>query len=126
MGPSLLIDTDVFIDYLRDHPPAKGLFSGTVPEHIAFSAITETELLSGRINDDPAARGALLRFLGHLQKVAVDNPIAKRAGDIRRETGIGSPDAIIAATAIELKAELVTRNVKHFQGIRGLKARKPY
>ena len=36
------------------------------------------------------------------------------------------PDSIIAATAIINKSELLTRNVKDFEKIKGLRVRSPY
>jgi predicted nucleic acid-binding protein len=49
--------------------------------------------------------------------------VAERAGRIRRETGIRLPDALIAATAIEHKLSLFTRNRADFERVAGLRIR---
>ena len=49
--------------------------------------------------------------------------IAERAGRIRRETGVRLPDALIAATAIEERLLLATRNRRDLERVRGLRFR---
>jgi len=58
-------------------------------------------------------------FLDGLVSVAVDIPIARRAGAMLGElratgTTIGIADAIIAATALQFGAPLLTNNVEHY------------
>ncbi len=62
-------------------------------------------------------------FIGPLREVAVDRSIAERAGRVRRETGIRLPDALIAATAIERKLVVASRNARDFSRARGLRVR---
>ena len=57
--------------------------------------------------------------------VPVDDAIAERAGRLRRGTSRRLPDALIAATALQHRLTLVTRNVRDFEGIRGLRLRRP-
>lgn len=62
------------------------------------------------------------RLLDGLPQVELTAPIAKRAGEIEGETqasdpngiGVGSADAIIAATAIELEEPVVTDDTRDF------------
>ena len=122
-----LVDTNVFVDHLRGHPAAVVFFEGLRGANdVAFSSICETEMLAGRANAVPSVRSALLRFLQRWKKLDVSNPIALRAGDLVRTHGLSVPDAIIAATAIHHKAELVTRNTKDFRRVKGLRTRVPY
>ncbi|OJI06557.1 hypothetical protein BK004_03070 [bacterium CG10_46_32] len=51
------------------------------------------------------------------ETIAVNDEIAQRAGEIRRRFKTGIIDAIIAATTIHTNATLITKNVKHFEGI---------
>ncbi|MBA2374411.1 MAG: PIN domain-containing protein [Chloroflexi bacterium] len=47
------------------------------------------------------------------------------AGRIRRGSSLRLPDALIAATALQHRLTLVTRNVRDFNGVKGLKLRSP-
>jgi hypothetical protein len=123
----MLIDTNVFVDYLRGHEPARKFFSSLSHYgEVAFSAITETEIMTGSANDDVAVREKTLNFLRQWTKLSLGNPVASFAGDLRREHGLAVPDAIIAATARAHNAELITRNLKDFQRVPELRVRAPY
>ncbi len=121
-----VIDTDIFIDALHGVEKAEKLLKASIENVDAFSAITESELLSGKDCDDKGKREALLHLLSLLTKISVDNPIAQIAGDLRRNYRIALPDALIAATALHLNAKLVTRNTKDFSAIREIELESPY
>ena len=116
-----LIDTDVLIDYLRDRNEAVTYLESLAPP-LSVSAITVAELYAGV--RDGKERATLDQFVGSFQVVAVDTMIALRAGIIRRDFGkshgTGLADAIIAATAEALHADLVTLNRKHFQMLKNI------
>ncbi len=120
-----IIDTDIFIDLLRAVKDAEKFFSN-LDEEIAFSAITEGELISGRECDNAKQREDILHFLAQFGKIPVDNPLIQIAGDIRREFGVKLPDAIIAASALTTGAVLITRNLSDFKKIKNLKVERPY
>ena len=106
----VLVDTDVFIDHLR----------GAVPiepgrHRLHYSVITRAELFAGT-----SATEAVSRLLSPFRELPVDRPISERGGRIKRETGIPMPDALIAATAIEHRLGVATRNTRHFETVRGL------
>ena len=109
----LLVDTDAFIDHLRG---AAELRPGRHRVH--YSVITRTELFAGN-----SASDLVVRLLAPFREIAVDRTVAERAGRIARESGARLPDALIAATAIEHKLAVVTRNRKHFEPIRGVRLR---
>ncbi len=111
--PDILVDTDVFIDHLRG---AVEIRPGRHRLH--YSVITRAELFAGASGTDVATR-----VLAPLREIPVDRAIAERASRIRREFGVRMPDALIAATALERKLSLSTRNKKHFESIRGLRIR---
>jgi toxin FitB len=112
----LLLDSDVIVDHLRGH---RRIVAGT--DELYVSAVTRAELFSGRGVEERRIR----RLLGAMIGVPVDDATAERAGRLRRATGRRLPDALIAATALEHRLTLVTRNLRDFEGIRGLKVRSP-
>ena len=122
----IVIDSNILIDYLRDFAPAKRFIMSLPDQGVIFSAVVETELLAGRENNDVVLRAMLLQMLSKWSKVSVDNTIAVIAGDIAREYGVQTPDALVAATALESESILYTNNIKHFRHIKNLKVRKPY
>jgi predicted nucleic acid-binding protein len=111
----LLLDTDVLIDVLR------GARRLTVTGHrVAYSVITRAELFSGRAKDEEDFRILLSPF----RELDVNAAIAEHAGRLARSR-VDMSDALIAATALEHGLELVTRNVRDFKGISGLRVRDP-
>lgn len=126
MEKKILIDTNIFIDHLRGYTPAVDFFSSLSQKEVLFSAITESELLAGSINQSTEKRELLLQFLEQWTKISVDNPLAVTAGDLSRVYKMDIPDAIIAASALQEGSVLITRNIKDFQKIKGLKVIAPY
>ena len=112
----LLIDTDVFVDHLRG---ARRLDVGG--DHIAYSVVTRCELFAGREDDEAIVRILLAPFA----EVPITRSIAERAGRLRRATRVRTPDALIAATALEGNLTLVTRKVAGFSGIEDLRIQSP-
>jgi predicted nucleic acid-binding protein len=114
--PDLLVDTDVFVDHLRG---ARRIQPSR--ERILYSVVTRCELFAGREAEEETVQLLLEPF----EELPVDRPIAERAGRLRRAVGLRTPDALIAATALEHKLVLVTRNTRDFQSARDLKLRSP-
>ncbi len=112
----ILLDSDVLVDHLRGH---RRIATGRDELHI--SAITRAELFSGRGAEERRVR----RLLEPMTDLPVDAAIAERAGRLRRDSRLRLPDALVAATAVGHRLTLVTRNVRDFKGIRGLKLRPP-
>ncbi len=110
-----VVDSDVFIDHLRGF---RELRPGRNRLH--YSVVTRCELFSGTVETE-----RIQKLLGSFRELTVDRAVAERAGRIRREVRIGTPDALIAATAIEHRMTLVTRNLRHFEAVRQLRIRQP-
>ena len=111
-----LIDTDVLIDHFRGARPFE---PGAQPA--AYSVVTRCELLAGRSADEKV----IGLVLGAMREHPVDRAVADRAGRLRRRYGLRTPDALIAATAVEHDLTLVTRNRGDFAAVQGLKVRAP-
>jgi predicted nucleic acid-binding protein len=84
------------------------------------------EILKGLRSAERVHTEALFRTLSW---IGVDEPIARRAGELgrlyrRSHSGIGTPDLIIAATVQEVGLALATINVRDFPMFKGLRA--PY
>ncbi|MDZ7783808.1 MAG: type II toxin-antitoxin system VapC family toxin [Halioglobus sp.] len=111
---SFLVDTDVLIDFLRGYAPAVQ-WMGECRNQPPISVITIAELRAGMRAGDERA---LETLFDALVAIPVDERIAGRAGDLRREFGpshgTGLADALIAASSIMNKARLVTLNAKHY------------
>jgi predicted nucleic acid-binding protein len=113
---NVLVDSDVLVDHLRGH---RRLVRGAETLHV--SAVTRAELFSGRAAEERRVR----RLLEAMIDIPIDVAIAERAGRIGRSSMVRLPDALIAATAIEHRLILVTRNDRDFSGIKGLRIRRP-
>lgn len=115
MSERLVIDTDVLIDYLRDHEAAAVFLEGC-SQPLGLSAISVAELYVGV--RDGEERSRLDDFITAFETLPVDAPIAIQAGLWRRHYGrshgTGLADALIAASASAAQATLVTLNRKHF------------
>ena len=90
-------------------------------DRILYSVVTRCELFAGREMEEETVR----RLLEPFEELPVDRAVAERAGRLRRAGGLRTPDALIAATALENQLLLVTRNTRDFQAARGLKIRSP-
>ena len=111
----VLVDTDVLVDHLRG---ARRLPPDV--ERLGVSVVSRCELFAGA--DDPQR---LRRFLWPMVELAIDSAIAELAGITLRRTGIATPDALIAATALAHRIPLMTRNRRHFDRVEGLRVVTP-
>jgi len=85
-------------------------------ERILYSVVTRCELFAGHEMEEETVQ----RLLEPFEELQVDRPVAERAGRLRRAGGLRTPDALIAATALEHQLVLVTRNARDFRPARGL------
>jgi predicted nucleic acid-binding protein len=111
----ILVDTDIFVDHLRG---ATAIRLGNNRLH--YSVITRAELFAGN-----TATNLTRQLLAPFRELPVDRAVAERAGRIVGEFGTRLPDALVAATALEHRLALSTRNRKDFEPIRGLRLRTP-
>ncbi len=122
---SIVFDTSILIDLLRGDAAAVGYVRGLTQVPIC-SEVTRIEVARGLRSGERTSTEQLFRTLNW---VSLDEPIARRAGELgrrwdRRRPGISVADLVIAATAEQVDAELATGNVRHFPMFEDLQA--PY
>ncbi len=115
MAGSILLDTDVLVDFFRGYRKAVA-FINAQSDRIILSSIVVAELYAGVKGD--AEQTSLENFVSIFRVVPVSAEIAKVAGlykrDYGKSHGVGLADAILAATAQTENAELKTLNTKHY------------
>jgi predicted nucleic acid-binding protein len=120
-----LIDTSVFVDYLRGYEPALRWLDD-LEEPGLICVTTYTELLAGA--GSSRIEQKIEGLLGTRRAIRIDAAIARRAGAFVRLYGashaVEPPDALIAACAEAEGATIATRNVKHFPMLSAVEA--PY
>jgi predicted nucleic acid-binding protein len=121
MEGSILLDTDVLVDFLRGHSKAVA-FVNAHSARIILSSIVVAELYAGVKGE--AEQIALDNFVSLFYVVPVSAEIAKAGGlykrDYGKSHGVGLADAILAATAEAENAKLKTLNRKHYPMLKGL------
>lgn len=120
---SVLLDTNVLIDYLHDRPRAVRFLEG-LPRKPSTSVCAIMELMAGAESRQSERR--IEKLADILSILPVTFEIARIAGQHARHYqpshGLDDLDALIAATAEHHGLALATLNVKHFPMIKGLKA----
>ena len=122
---SSVLDTTVLIDVLRGHPSAVE-YVLELDEVAVCCEVTRIEVIRGLRSEE---RRPAERLFQQLRWVAVDEEIARAAGELgrrfrRSHAGVGIADLTIAATAERFALPLATTNVRHFPMFKGL--RPPY
>lgn len=74
----------------------------------------------------PSQQELLRHLVGNLTEIPLDDPIILRCIGLRQRGKIKLADAIIAATALEFRVPLITRNEADFKGIPGLTVINPF
>ncbi|MBA7682023.1 Ribonuclease VapC10 [subsurface metagenome] len=122
MAGSILLDTDVLVDFFRGHSKAVA-FVNAHSARIILSSIVVAELYAGVKGD--AEQAILENFVSLFRVVPVGAEIAKTGGlykrDYGKSHGVGLADAILAATAEAENAKLKTLNSKHYPMLKGLR-----
>jgi predicted nucleic acid-binding protein len=115
---TVILDTDVAIEILRSRNETISskwsalVASGSV---VLYSPVIAAEVWAGAL---PHEHQLISIFFRPLICIPADYEIGKLAGELLRKFakshGLEIPDALIAATAIQNRAALWTRNRKHY------------
>ncbi|MEJ7764733.1 MAG: type II toxin-antitoxin system VapC family toxin [Acidimicrobiales bacterium] len=121
---SLFFDSTILIAHLRGDDRATQMLVDAIEPGALASVISRTELEGGMRSGE---RSDVARLFDGLDLVPVSDAIARRAGVHlrtyrRSHPGIDLADYLIAASAEETLATLVTLNVKHFPMFKGMEA----
>ena len=112
---TFVVDTGMLEDHLRAVPAATEAFDRALASgrRVTGSVLTRTELRRGARPHELAAIETVEILLDW---VPVDHEIATSAADlaVRHGAGIGTVEYVIAATALRLGADLLTRDVARF------------
>lgn len=127
MEKRFLNDTSILIYFLKDEIPLPALarhgFLSSEPFFI--SVISQIEFL-GWDGFSPEQFELARSFLDGAKIIPIDEDIVTQAIQLRRNSKIKLPDAVIAATCIARGMILVTRNEKDFRNISELQVLNPF
>lgn len=122
-----LIDTNIIIYFLDKKIPDmyREKVSTIFRNSFNISTITKIEVL-GWHKIPSAEKQKLNRFIGNAHIFYVDEAIEEKSILLKQNQKMTSPDAIIAATATINDLILLTRNVRDFKKVTGLKIFNPF
>jgi tRNA(fMet)-specific endonuclease VapC len=129
MGMAVL-DTDFLIDLMRARPSAVALLNSLLEGHdpVAISAISVMQLYHGVARSQMAAaeEERVDRATRGVSVYDFTREIAERAGRIdgklvAKGARLNPPDVMIAATALVKNEPVVTRNLRDFGRIQGVR-----
>ena len=116
--PSLLVDTDVFIDYLNGAEGIRKILDS--PAHVIYySPVARKELLR-KPNLSSSERDRIRVLLLKHRLIPVDEKIADRFSRLLAKYGhhgLRNADALVAATAWARTLPLLTSNIRHYRFI---------
>ena len=120
MTKKLLIDTDILIDVASNISIATNrLQSEQKNSALVISVITQMELTVGCRNKTELQH--LKKFLRNYELIAINESISLKAVELvtnyRLSHGLLIPDALIAATAININIPLLSKNQKDYRFI---------
>ena len=126
MGPQFLIDTSAVIKYVNQTLPSNGItfIDGFVNRQRIISFVSEIELQSwSPVN--PADIIVYQQFVAQSNIIGINTGIITETIEIRRNYKLKLPDAIIAATALQLALTLVADNDHDFMKVPALQYINP-
>jgi tRNA(fMet)-specific endonuclease VapC len=123
-----VLDTNTVLDYFKGKGRVAERLLEVAPSEIAVPAVSIYEVWVGVLgSQNPKRRREQFEaFLSVIEILPFENEAAMRAAELRYKLerageGIGPLDTLIAATALAHGGALVTRNIREFARVTGLK-----
>lgn len=113
-----LIDSNIISDYFSENL-TQDFLDPIFEKSPCLSIISQIELLSWKA--DPTIESLIQEFISDSRVFELSQEIISTCIAIRRNYSIKTPDAIIAATAIVEDLVLITKNIRDFSKIKGLR-----
>ncbi len=114
-----LCDTCILIDYLKGVVDIQQKLSKDRKQGLGMSSVTYMELMVGALNKREA--GIIKKAFSDFEIVEISEAISTRARNLvenyAKSHGLLIPDALIAASALELQIPLYTANIRDFRFI---------
>lgn len=111
---SYLIDTNIVIYYFNGLTNDE-LLHNLLAESFKISIITKIEFLGwGQFVANSSLYTKAKEFIGHATVFELNNAIAEQTILLRQQFKTKTPDAIIAATALEYNLAVITHNTDDF------------
>lgn len=123
MGQRLVLcDTSIFVGVIRKHEPTRIMLEKVGHDNVVVSVVTLMELILGA--QSKTSLEEILNSMRRYESVELSNYISAKALKLMKDYHLSHkldiPDALIAATAIELKLPLLTLNLKDFRYLPGI------
>ena len=141
MTSGFLLDTNVLSELMRENPASAVMswLDSQSESSLYTSTVTQAEILAGiavlpagKLRDALATGADLLfqqdfggRCLGFCSPAAEQYALVRAQRQLAGRP-ISTEDALIAAIALAAQLQLVTRNIKDFEGIDGLMVLNPW
>jgi len=123
-----LLDTSIFIDYLRGNEACKAWMGNFSTSELAYSVVTAAELLAGCRNS--REQDIVEKELALYPMIHISGVISQSALEWYRQFhlshGTGFLDCLIAASAHHYGLTICTLNDKHFRPLPDIKVERPY
>jgi len=117
---NLLLDTNFVISFLKGEEDSLRILSDS--SSVAVSFITKIELLC--YNVDKEEENKIKEFLDNVDVLFPDDDTIKYTIEIRKNTGLKLPDAVIAAQSRQYDLTLATYDKELSKKVRGLDVSK--
>ena len=118
-----LCDSCILIDYLRGKEDVKQKLLNDRKQGLGMSAVTYMELMVGALNKREVE--LIKKAFADFEIIEISEAISIKARNLiekfSKSHNLQIPDALIAATALELDLPLSTANLKDFQYIPNLR-----